>query len=186
MLRRDVRVGAMILRAAQPYLPVDVHMPVEDPSVGGDRRWRWPPPTAALSSARQTDCSHHRRPRPEASSRRPRSDARHSASKLRPLILGLAVAALAMRPPPAQRSLSSAAIRAPSHHSSDSTTPTPKALPGCARAPSSPRTSSRPQPTADGNTDSYAVYTQTQLHHNSVSTVIPAPPTTRRPTTSTA
>jgi hypothetical protein len=39
---------------------------------------------------------------------------------------------------------------------------------------------------ADGNTDSYAVYTQTQLQHNSVSIVIPAPPTTRRPTTSTA
>jgi V8-like Glu-specific endopeptidase len=39
---------------------------------------------------------------------------------------------------------------------------------------------------ADGNADSYAVYTQKQLQHNSVSIVIPAPPTTRRPTTSTA
>ncbi len=29
---------------------------------------------------------------------------------------------------------------------------------------------------ADGNTDSYAAYTQTQLQHNSVSIVIPAPP----------
>ena len=28
---------------------------------------------------------------------------------------------------------------------------------------------------ADGNTDSYAVYTQTQLRYNSVSVVIPAP-----------
>jgi hypothetical protein len=44
MLRRDVRVGAMILRAAQPYLPVDVHMPFEDPSVGGR-------PAVALAAA---------------------------------------------------------------------------------------------------------------------------------------
>jgi hypothetical protein len=138
MLRRDVRVGAMILRAAQPYLPVDVHMPVEDPSVGGDRRWRWPPPTAALSSARQTDCYYHRRPRPEASSRRPRSDARHSASKLRRLILGLAVAALAMA---TTTSPASAVIGGD---------------PGTVIAQNIIQTAAH---CADGNTDSYAVYT---------------------------
>jgi S-adenosyl-L-methionine hydrolase (adenosine-forming) len=36
--RHDVRAGALILRAALPYLPVGVHLAVVDPDVGAQRR----------------------------------------------------------------------------------------------------------------------------------------------------
>jgi S-adenosyl-L-methionine hydrolase (adenosine-forming) len=36
--RHDVRAGAMILRAAMPYLPPGVHLAVVDPDVGAQRR----------------------------------------------------------------------------------------------------------------------------------------------------
>src|SRR5437764_7504244 len=36
--RHDVRVGALILRGALPYLPVGVHLAVVDPDVGAERR----------------------------------------------------------------------------------------------------------------------------------------------------
>jgi S-adenosyl-L-methionine hydrolase (adenosine-forming) len=36
--RGDVRVGALILSGALPYLPIGVHLAVVDPGVGGDRR----------------------------------------------------------------------------------------------------------------------------------------------------
>jgi S-adenosylmethionine hydrolase len=36
--RHDVRAGALILRAALPYMPVGVHLAVVDPDVGAERR----------------------------------------------------------------------------------------------------------------------------------------------------
>lgn len=36
--RQDVRAGALILRAALPYVPVGVHLAVVDPEVGAERR----------------------------------------------------------------------------------------------------------------------------------------------------
>jgi S-adenosylmethionine hydrolase len=36
--RHDIRAGALILRAALPYMPVGVHLAVVDPDVGAERR----------------------------------------------------------------------------------------------------------------------------------------------------
>jgi S-adenosylmethionine hydrolase len=34
----DIRAGALVLRAALPYMPLGIHLAVVDPGVGGDRR----------------------------------------------------------------------------------------------------------------------------------------------------